>query len=132
MSPYASRLHEHLLRAEVSQGKLAQAVGISHNHVSQVLSGAKSPFSQEVQERICAVLNLCDRDRKELEQLAAISRTTFRIRPGARPEEFAIVALFSGTSPFTPDTYIAAARLAIAAYEASIPRFAISTQLNAN
>jgi len=132
MSPYASRLQEHLLRAQVPQGKLARAVGISHNHVSQVLSGTKSPFSHEVQERICSVLKLCDRDRKELEQLAAISKTTFRIRQGARPEEFAIVALFSGTSPLTADMYITAARLAIAAYEASIPQFAISTQLNVN
>jgi transcriptional regulator with XRE-family HTH domain len=132
MSPYAKRLQELLLRTEVPQGKLARAVGISQNHVSQVLSGAKSPFSQEIQDRICSVLNLSDADRKELEQLAAISKTTFRLRQGARPEEFAIVALFSGTSPFTAHTYIAAAKLAMAAYEASIPQFAISAQLESN
>jgi len=129
MSPYGKRLQELLLLAEVPQGKLARVIGISHNHVSQVLNGVKSPFTPEIQERICTVLNLSDADRKELEQLAAISKTTFRLRQGARPEEFAIVALFADTSTFTAHTYLAAAKLAMAAYEASIPQFAISAQL---
>jgi transcriptional regulator with XRE-family HTH domain len=131
MSPYVRRLQELLLRAEISQGTLARSVGISHNHLSQVLSGAKSLFSQEIQNRICVALALSDKDKKELEHLATISKTTFRLRRGARPEEFEIAALFSGESPCTAHTYVTVVKLAMAAYEASIPKFVKSAQLEA-
>ncbi|MCI1006836.1 helix-turn-helix transcriptional regulator [Herbaspirillum sp. C7C8] len=129
MSPYGRRLQEFLLRAEIQKGKLAKAIGISHNHVSQVLKGTKSPFTQEIQDRICLVLKLSDGEKAELRQLASISKATFRLREGARPEEFHIAALFSNKSSFSFHTYITVAKLAMAAYEATVPYAASPNQL---
>lgn len=118
MSPYGVRLRELLRNAEMSQGELARAVGVLPNHLSQVLSGIKGPFNSEIQERIDLALSLMKPEREELARLASISKTSFRMRRGARPEDYQIVALFSDASLFSSENYLEVARMVIAAYQA--------------
>lgn len=119
MSPYGAKLSEFIKRSSLQQKEFAQEIGVLPNHVSQVISGIKSPFSPTTQEKINAVLKLTPQECREICSLSEISKRTFRLPEEADPFRYEIAALLCGKAHTGVDTRIEIARLALTDYSAT-------------
>ena len=103
MDEFGKKVRERRVEEGLSQEKLAQAVGISRNYLSQIERGQATNLSWQVMERLTSILGLKDSDLVNLPpSLAEFAKTA-----GLPPDDILMLARlkYRGQQPTTAEKW---------------------------
>lgn len=109
INEFGKQVRERRIEEKLSQEKLAQAVGISRNYLSQIERGQATNLSWQVREKLTSVLGL-----KAVEQVATSSElglppslAEFASKVGLPPDDVLMLARlkYRGQQPTTPEKW---------------------------
>ncbi len=109
MDDFGNKVRERRVEEGLSQEKLAQAVGISRNYLSQVERGQATNLSWQVMERLTSVLGLkVEQEGTESEKVdLPASLAEFAKTAGLPPDDVLMLARlkYRGQQPTTPEKW---------------------------
>jgi transcriptional regulator with XRE-family HTH domain len=109
INEFGKQVRERRTEEKLSQEKLAQAVGISRNYLSQIERGQATNLSWQVREKLTSVLGM-----KEVEQVTTSSElglppslAEFASKVGLPPDDVLMLARlkYRGQQPTTPEKW---------------------------
>lgn len=105
MDEFSKKVRERRVEEGLSQEKLAAAVGISRNYLSQIERGQATNLSWQVMERITSVLGL--KQEKTDERVVPSSLAEFALTAGLPPDDIVMLARlkYRGQQPTTPEKW---------------------------
>jgi transcriptional regulator with XRE-family HTH domain len=109
MDEFGKKVRERRLQEKWSQDKLAQAVGISRNYLSQIERGQATNLSWQVREQLTSVLGLKVEEAEAIGSMADLpsSLVEFASRAGLPPDDVLMLARlkYRGQQPTTPEKW---------------------------
>ena len=108
MDEFGKKIRERRVEEGLSQEKLAQAVGISRNYLSQIERGQATNLSWQVMERLTSVLGLkVEQEGTKSETVVPSSLAEFAKTAGLPPDDILMLARlkYRGQQPTTPEKW---------------------------
>ena len=108
MDDFGNKVRERRVEEGLSQEKLAQAVGISRNYLSQIERGQATNLSWQVMERLTSVLGLKVEQGTDSETVdLPASLAEFAKTAGLPPDDVLMLARlkYRGQQPTTPEKW---------------------------
>jgi XRE family transcriptional regulator of biofilm formation len=108
MDEFGKKVRERRVEEGLSQEKLAQAVGISRNYLSQIERGQATNLSWQVMERLTSILGLkVEQEGTETEMVLPASLAEFAKTAGLPPDDVLMLARlkYRGQQPTTPEKW---------------------------
>lgn len=106
---FGQKVRQRRLEEGMSQEKLAQAVGISRNYLSQIERGQATNLSWQLMERLTSVLGLKVEQTKTLDDMTDFppSLAEFAASAGLPPDDVLMLAQlkYRGQQPNTPEKW---------------------------
>ncbi len=103
------KVRDRRLEEGLSQEKLAQAVGISRNYLSQIERGQATNLSWQVMERLTSILGLKVEEEGAIAEMADLppSLAEFAKTAGLPPDDVLMLARlkYRGQQPTTPEKW---------------------------
>jgi len=109
MDEFGKRVRDRRVEEGLSQEKLAQAVGISRNYLSQIERGQATNISWHVMERLTSVLGLKGEQVGTISEMVDLppSLAEFAKTANLPPDDVVMLARlkYRGQQPTTPDKW---------------------------
>lgn len=107
MDEFGKKVRERRVEEGLSQEKLAQAVGISRNYLSQIERGQATNLSWQVMDHLTSVLGLKQQEGTDSEMVLPASLADFAKTAGLPPDDVLMLARlkYRGQQPTTPDKW---------------------------
>lgn len=109
MDKFGQKVRQRRLEEGMSQEKLAQALGISRNYLSQIERGRAINLSWQLMERLTSILGLKVEQAKTLGEIADFppSLAEFAASAGLPPDDMLMLAQlkYRGQQPNTPEKW---------------------------
>lgn len=107
MDEFGKKVRERRVEEGLSQEKLAQAVGISRNYLSQIERGQATNLSWQVMNHLTSVLGLTEQEGTDSEMVLPVSLAEFAKTAGLPPDDVLMLARlkYRGQQPTTPEKW---------------------------
>lgn len=103
---FGQQVRDRRKAERLSQGELAQRVGISRNYLSQIERGESTNLSWNVRSKLCSLLGIQDQGEAQVPQLPG-SLQAFADRVQLPPDDLQMLAnlKYRGQQPDTPEKW---------------------------
>lgn len=107
MDEFGKKVRDRRVEEGMSQEKLAQAVGISRNYLSQIERGQATNLSWQVMDKLTSVLGLKEQEETDNEMVLPQSLAEFAKTAGLPPDDVLMLARlkYRGQQPTTTEKW---------------------------